>query len=109
MGTIGNSIPKNGFRFFTNSKKISTKKDQKLAKAKNDVALFSRLFIACRSRNGDLERFFARENQSSPPALFDKGEAPPCPANKKAAIIDCLMLPEISQPSESPPCGCQNI
>ena len=98
---IGDSIPKNGFRFFTNSKKISTKKDQKLAKAKNDVALFSRLFIACRSRDGDLEQFFARENQSSPPTLFDKGEL--LPAMNKSAIIDCLMLPEISQPSESPP------
>ena len=36
---------------------------------KNDIALFSRLFIACQNRDGDLQQFFSHENQSTPPSL----------------------------------------
>ena len=33
---------------------------------KNDVSLFSRLFIACQNRDGDLDNFFQYENQDYP-------------------------------------------
>ena len=36
---------------------------------KYDCALLSRLFIACQSRDGNLERYFAHENQPWPPSL----------------------------------------
>ena len=49
--------------------KNPTKDKQKVAALKNDCALFSRLYIACQSRDGNLEEFFKHENQSFPPPL----------------------------------------
>ena len=36
---------------------------------KSNVGVFSRLFIASQSRNGDFDIFFARENQVTSPSL----------------------------------------
>ena len=36
---------------------------------KTDVELFSRLYISCQMRDGNLEDFFQYENQAWPPAL----------------------------------------
>ena len=40
---------------------------------KNNVDLFSRLFISCQTRNGDLDTFFSTENQPTPPSLAENG------------------------------------
>jgi hypothetical protein len=40
---------------------------------KSDVELFSRLYISCQTRDGNLEDFFRHENQAWPPALSDGG------------------------------------
>ena len=58
-----------------------------IAALKNDCSLFSRLYIACQSRDGDLENFFKHENQPWPPSLFKLGELR---TGKKADIIRCL-------------------
>ena len=79
-------------RFLTSSKKISEpihknklptfsapgKKSKGTAKTnitalKDDYSLFARLFIACQSRDGDLENFFRHENQPYPPSLSKFG------------------------------------
>ena len=39
-----------------------SKGSQKLCNLKNDCALFSRLYIACQIRDGNLEEFFRHEN-----------------------------------------------
>ena len=38
-----------------------------------DCELFSRLYIACQTRNGDLDEFFKHENQAYPPSISDRG------------------------------------
>ena len=40
---------------------------------KSDCALFSRLYIACQTRDGDLDEFFEHENQKCPPSLSRHG------------------------------------
>ena len=45
----------------------------KVTELKTDCELFSRLYIACQSRNGDLDEFFRHENQSYPPSILDRG------------------------------------
>ena len=45
-----------------------------IAAMKNDCTLFSRLYIAYQTREGDLENFFRHENQPWPPSLFKLGE-----------------------------------
>lgn len=47
----------------------------KIGGLKSDCSLFSKLYIAtCEHRSGDLDSFFAHENQESPPALSSMGK-----------------------------------
>jgi len=46
-------------------------KDKKIIAIKNDTRLFSRLFISCQTRSGNMETFFSHENQQYPPSLSD--------------------------------------
>ena len=69
---------------------------------KNDVDLFSRLYIGCQNRDGNLEEFFKHENQACPPALADGGGIR---LGVKSDFLVCLE--ELSQPkSEAPPTSC---
>ena len=36
---------------------------------KNDVRIFSQLFIATQTRDGNLQKFFSHENSANPPSL----------------------------------------
>ena len=41
---------------------------------KNHVSIFSRLYIVCQSRDGNLDKFFHHENQACPPSLSLHGK-----------------------------------
>ena len=49
------------------------KGNQQLLSLKSDVGLFSRLYIGCQTRDGNVEPFFRHENQAYPPALSNDG------------------------------------
>jgi hypothetical protein len=75
---ISDTITKNNVQIFKCAKaRKSTKKDVQLKTARSDAALFSQLFIACQNRDGDLEQFFAHENQVAPPSLSENGNLRP--------------------------------
>ena len=98
---ISDTISKNNIHFFATTKASSVSmKDFQLKTAKNNVALFSRLFIACQARGGDLEVFFAYENHTALPSLSDEGELRP--AKTKSGIIECLMNTEHEHSCETP-------
>ena len=79
---ISDAIRRNNMQIFKCTKpKIKTKKDTQLKAARSDAALYSRLFIACQNRDGDLDEFFCHENQGAPPSLSDNGNLRP-PKNK---------------------------
>ena len=52
----------------------SSKQKMQVTALKNNCSLFSRLFISCQTRDGDLGRFFAHENQATPPSLTIGGK-----------------------------------
>ncbi|CAG2215782.1 unnamed protein product [Mytilus edulis] len=54
------------------AKKTSTT-DHKLMALKSNCSLFSRLYIACQSRDGNLDDFFRHENHAFPPSLSQNG------------------------------------
>ena len=58
-----------------------------MASLKSDVGLFSRLYIGCQSRDGNLEEFFRHENQVYPPALSDDGNLH---LGTKSDLLICL-------------------
>ena len=64
--SIKDPIKKNKLQVFTTSPQ---KQKSQVTTMKENSYLFSRLCIACQSREGNLEDFFKHENQPWPPAL----------------------------------------
>ena len=83
-------LKRNKLPLFTYKAQTSTKdlKSLKLSELKSDCDLFSRLYIACQSRDGDLDEFFAHENHSYPPALSVGGNSR---FGTKSDLIPCLV------------------
>lgn len=72
--SLNDVIKRNKLPLFDSTKaKAAPKSKQQLAYAKNDSELFSRLYIACQTRDGNLEEFFKHENRAYPPALSQDG------------------------------------
>ena len=72
---LNDVIKRNKFLLFASGKGKSTSNSkQQLAYAKNDSELFSRLYIACQTRDGNLEEFFKHENRPYPLALSQDGQ-----------------------------------
>ena len=77
--------------------KRSTKQGEKILQLKNNVALFSRLYIAMQSREIDAKEFFAHEVHSYPPSLSELGSLRPPRA--KSDLLKCLKHNECSHPA----------
>ena len=56
---------------------------------KNDCTQCSRLFVASQIRDGDLDEFFAHENQARPPALSQMGKMR---LGTKSDLVGCLEI-----------------
>ena len=94
-------IPKNKLTFFHSSKKKENSKSQnELTLAKNDAALFSKLYISCQNRDGDIDEFFKHENQAFPPSLSDFGKLR---ATVKSELLTCFEA--LSPPTRELPNG----
>lgn len=82
-------ITKNKLALFRTPAKRSSRQKMQVTALKNDCSLFSRLFISCQTRDGDLDRFFAHENQSTPPSLSVGGKIR---STTKSDLLRCLDL-----------------
>lgn len=74
---LNDVIKRNKFPLFglgSTKAKLTPKSKQQLSSAKSDAELFSRLYIACQTRDGNLEEFFKHENRAYPPALSQDGQ-----------------------------------
>ena len=69
------TLKRNKLSLFRNKNTVTISKTQlKVTSLKQDCHLFSSLFAACQSRDGDMTQFFAHENHTYPPALSVYGE-----------------------------------
>lgn len=85
---ISGTITRNSFALFSRQNNKSKSKDkEKIEELKNDCSLFSRLYIASQTREGNLEEFFKHENQKYPPSLSKGGKLR---QSKKADLLGCL-------------------
>ena len=67
---LSEPIKKNKLPLFSSPPpKTLSKTKQQLSSVKSDCALFSRLYISCQTREGNLEDFFRHEYQACPPSL----------------------------------------
>ena len=78
-----NKLPLLSYRPLSRKQNIQLK----VSELKTDCELFSRLYIACQSRNGDLDEFFKHENQAYPPSLSTRGSLR---LGTKSDLVDCL-------------------
>ena len=97
--SIHDVIRKNKLHLFHQPNSPSTgNAKQKVSALTQDCHLFSRLFIACQSQEGDLEDFFSHENHSYPPSLSEFGKLR---KGTKSEIMECLKecgSPEYAEP-----------
>ena len=85
---VTDTLPKNKLPLFSRSQtKTQSKQQMQLAAVKSDCSLFSRLYIPCQSRDGDLDQFFSHENQAAPSALSTGGKLR---LAVKADLLHCL-------------------
>lgn len=97
---ITDPIAKNKLPLFSNSdEKVQSKDKSKILQLKNDCSLFSRLYIACQNRDGNLEEFFRHENQPWPPSLADRGDLR---KGQKSDLVKCLESLQTSVTNEVP-------
>lgn len=69
------TIPRNKFVLFNSQdKKAQPKGKTEIALLKNATALFSKLYIGCQHREGDVDEFFKHENQAFRSSLSDSGK-----------------------------------
>ena len=73
--TLYDSIKKNKLALFRSPpKKEPSKEKQQITSLKSDCSLFSRRYISCQTRNGDLDDFLRHENQGCPTCNLSKWE-----------------------------------
>jgi hypothetical protein len=65
---------------------------------KSDCNLFSRLYLACQARDGDVDQFFCHENNLCPPSLSLGGKLR---LGTKADLMPCLET-DVVAPADSP-------
>ena len=63
---------------------------------KNDVRIFSQLFIVTQTRDGDLDTFFSNEKSGNPPSLARDGKIR---SGVKADILTCLKMSTTTESS----------
>ena len=80
-------IKLNKFPLFSNPKKPSSKEKLDVSSLKQNCSLFSQLYISCQVRQGNLDEFFAHENQSYPPSLSKFGDLR---LSVKSDLLKCL-------------------
>lgn len=85
---ITETLPKNKLPLFSRPPiKTQSKQKAQLSALKSDCSLFSRLYISCQTRDGDIDKFFSHENQAAPPALSIGGKMR---SGVKADLLHCL-------------------
>ena len=73
--SIHDPIKKNSLPLFRSpQKKLKSKQTGKMSLLKNDVSIFSHLYIVMQHRQSDMSTFFKHENHSYPPSLSDGGK-----------------------------------
>ena len=85
---IHDPIKRNKLALFKNPEpKVIPKAKLQASSLKTDCSLFSRLFISCQVRDGNLDDFFQYENQLYPPSISDFGSLH---SGTQSDLLGCL-------------------
>ena len=91
---ITDPIKKNNLPLLsTLGKNCQSKEKAQVASLKEDCTLFSRLYIACQCRDGNLDEVFKYENQPWLPTLSQMDQLR---GGQKADLVECLKIIKVS-------------
>ena len=96
MTPVRDPLPKNKLPLFSRPA-VKAPSKGKLQSMRSDCNLFSRLYLACQSRDGDVDQFFSHENHACPPSLSQRGKLR---LGSKADLMPCLEV-ETAAPEAS--------
>lgn len=84
---VSDIISKNNMTLFHKTvPRKQTKASLQISSLKSNCEMFSRMYISCQSRDGDMDEFFRHENQGAPPSLSDMGQLR---QGNKSDLIKC--------------------
>lgn len=96
--SIHDTIKKNNLSLFKQPcKSKPSKQGKKIAALKDDVSLFSQMYIALQNRNGDIREFFCHEIHKYPPSISEYGKLRL--PNSKSDLLKCLPQTDATSPS----------
>ena len=85
---VNDPIKRNNFPLFSRPPfREKSRAKHQLSYLKSDCSLFSSLYISCQTCDGNLDDFFAHENQACPPSLSNMGKLR---IGTKSDIVSCL-------------------
>ena len=85
---LTDTISRNKVSLFNEQPQRKKNKSQEMVTLLKSVAsLFARLYVACQTRDGDMDTFFSHENQPFPPSLSSFGQLR---QGKQSAVMACL-------------------
>ena len=91
---LSDTIKQNRFPLFgTQPVRNVSKQKQQITSLKQNCSLFSKLYISCQVRSGNLEEFFRHENQPCPQSLSNQGKLR---HGTKSDLIGCLEMDDSS-------------
>lgn len=97
--SIHEPIKKNSLALFRSPlPKAKSKQKGDVSMLKDDVALFSRLYIVAQNRDADMGNFFKHENHPHPPSLSERGKLR---QGKKSDLIGILAMQTEGEPPAS--------
>ena len=100
VATFHDTVSNNKLPLFSNfEEKSQVKSSHKTSTSlKTDIHLFSRMYISCQARGGDLDTFFEHENHAWPPSLASNNIMH---QNTKSELVPCLEI--LVQPNHDVP------
>jgi len=86
----------NKFPLFGSPQRSPSQDKKVIASLKQNCSLFSRLYISCQVRDGNLDEFFSHENQPFPPSISKHGELRPCNKSELLKSLETLHTSPLS-------------
>ena len=98
--SLSSPLKRNNVPLFSRSQPVAPSNEkQQIASLKKTCALFSRLYVSCQARDGNLDEFFRHENQTYPPSLSRFGELR---SGTKADLLECIQGTHPSLKEDTP-------
>jgi hypothetical protein len=87
--SVRDVIPKTNLELFAAAKKTANSLKLRITDLRHDSHMFCKLYVAIQTRDGNVDDFFAHENNKYPPAISEGGQLRA--AKTKSDILTCLM------------------